>query len=152
MSTQPTEEVKKVKYGFGIDDTHCETDMFDSIEEVLEYAQASWDERDGNPFDSDCDYSGCIYVGTIERYGSSDFAPGLDEIADQMTDKFYSEHNIDDDADVQINKRKEAEAEFKAFIDKYFEMPCTHVANWNVGLYDLKERKWVERYGQKKED
>lgn len=144
-------EEKKIKYGFGIDDTHCETEMFDSIEEVLEYAQASWDEQDGNPFDSDCDYSGCIYVGTIEHYAPSDFAPDIDDIADTMTDKFYSEHNIDDDADVQVYKRKEAEAELKAFINKYFDIPCTYIASWNVGCYDLKERKWVERYDQPKE-
>ena len=134
-------EEKKIKYGFGIDDTHCETDMFDSIEEVLEYAQASWDEQDGNPFDSDCDYSGCIYVGTIERYEPSDFAPSLDDIADTMTDKFYCDHNIDDDADVQYYHRKEAEEEWKKFVNKYFDIPCTHIANWNVGIYDLKEHK-----------
>ena len=145
------QEEKKVKYGFGIDDTHCETDMFDSIEEVLEYAQASWDEQDGNPFDDCCDYSGCIYVGTIERYEPSDFAPSLDDIADTMTDKFYCDHNIDDDADVQYYHRKEAEEEWKKFVNKYFDIPCTHIANWNVGLYDLKEHKWIERYDQPKE-
>lgn len=142
----------KVKYGFGLDDVSCETEMFYSIEEVLKYAQASWDEQDGNPFDSDCDYSGCIYVGTIDCYEPSDFAPTLKDIADQMTDQFYSDHNIDNDDEVHIANRKEAEAEWKAFVNKYFDIPCTHIASWNVGLYDLKEHKWVERYDQPKEE
>lgn len=38
---------KKLKYVFGTSDTHCEADFFDTIEEVIEYAQASWDDKDG---------------------------------------------------------------------------------------------------------
>lgn len=142
---------KKLKYAFGMSDTRCEADLFDTIEEVIEYAQASWDDKDGNPFDEDCDYSGCIYVGTAETYEPADFAPSLDDIADQMTDRFYCDHNIDDDADVQYYKKEEAQKEWREFINKYFDIPCTIIANWNVGIYDLKEHKWVERY-DKKED
>lgn len=140
---------KKLKYAFGTSETRCEADLFDTIEEVIEYAQASWDDKDGNPFDEYCDYSGRIYVGTAETYEPADFAPSLDDIADQMTDMFYSDHNIDDDADVQISKRKEAEEKWKAFVNEHFDIPCTIIANWNVGIYDLKEHKWVERYDKK---
>ena len=136
---------KKIKFGFGTSETHCEADMFDTVEELLEFAQASWDKKDGNPFDSDCEYSGCIWVGTAETFEPSDFAPSLDDIADQMTDQFYCEHNIDDDADVQIDKRKEAEEEWKSFVNKYFDLPCTMSCNW-FGMYDLKEHKWLEKY------
>ena len=141
-----TMEEKKIKYGFGTSDTHCEPWTFDSVEELLEYAQDSWDSQDGNPFDEDCEYSGYIYVGVAKTLEPSDFAPSLDDIADTMTDKFYSEHNIDDDADVQIVKHKEAEEELKAFINKYFDLPCTMVTNWNIGLYNLKEHSWAEKY------
>ena len=58
---------KKLKYAFGTSDTHCEADFFDTIEEVIEYAQASWDDKDGNPFDEDCDYSVCSIVGRYSR-------------------------------------------------------------------------------------
>ena len=139
-------ENKTIKFGWGIDEDHCEAEMYDSVEELLEYAQASWDEQDGDPFDSDCEYSGCIHVGTAETFEPSDFAPSLDDIADQMTDRFYSEHNIDDDADVQIARRKEAAEEWKALVNKYFDLPCTMATNWCVGMYDLKEHKWVEKY------
>ena len=141
-----SQEEKKVKYTFGVNDTHCEADLFDTIEEVIEYAQASWDDKDGNPFDEDCDYSGCIYVGTAETYEPADFAPSLDDIADQMTDRFYNDHNIDDDQDVTYSKKAEAQKEWREFINKYFDIPHTIIANWNVGIYDLRERKWVERY------
>lgn len=139
-------EEKKIKFGWGLEDTHCEPETYDTVEELLKYAQESWDNQDGNPFDSDCDYSGCIYVGTAETFEPSDFAPTLDDIADQMTDRFYSDHNIDDDADVQITKHKEAEQEWKAFVNKYFDIPCTIITNWCIGLYDLEEHKWIEKY------
>ena len=47
--------------------------------------------------------------------------------------------NIDDDADVQYYKKEEAQKEWREFINKYFDIPCTIIANWNVGIYDLKE-------------
>jgi len=132
-------------FGFGTDEEHCESETFETVEALLEYAQYSWDDKDGNPFDEDCDYSGCIYVGTAENFEPADFAPSLDDIADQMTDKFYCEHNVDDDADVQISKRKEAEEKWKAFVNEHFDIPCTMTCNW-FGLYSLTEHKWVERY------
>ena len=143
---------KKLKYAFGVSDTHCKADLFDTIEEVIEYAQASWDDKDGNPFDEDCDYTGCIYVGTADIYEPADFAPSLDDIADKMTDKFYSDHNIDDDQVVTFCRKEEARKEWREFVNKYFDIPCTIIANWNVGIYDLKERKWVNRYDKIKED
>lgn len=136
---------KTLLFGFGTDEEHCEADTFETIEELLKYAQASWDEKDGNPFDEDCDYSGFIYVGTAENFEPADFAPSLDDIADQMTDRFYCEHNVDDDADVQISKRKEAEEKWKAFVNEHFDIPCTMTCSW-FGLYDLKAHKWAERY------
>ena len=139
-------EETKVKFGWGINETHCENDTYDTVEELLEYAQASWDEKDGNPFDSDCEYSGAIYVGIARTFEPADFAPSLDDIADTMTDKFYCENNIYDDADVQVYHNREAEAEWKAFVNKYFDIPCTIVTNWCIGLYDLKEHKWLEKY------
>lgn len=146
-------EEEKIKYGFGLSDTECFCDMFDTVEEVIEFAEHCYNNPDGNYWDEDMDdYPDCIYIGTIEHHTASDFAPTLDDIADTMTDEFYSEHNIDDDADVQISNRMEAETEWKAFIDKYFDIPCTYMSNWNVGVYDLKEHKWVERYGNDKEE
>ena len=139
------EKEQKIKYGWGIDETHCEAESYDTVEELLEYAQASWDDKDGNPFDEDCEYSGTIHVGVMEYFEPADFAPSLDSIADDMTDQFYSEHNIDDDADVQINNRKEAEQAWKEFVNKYFELPGTCCCNW-FGLYDLEEHKWLEKY------
>lgn len=140
-------EEKKIKFGWGTCEEHCEADTYDTVNELLEAAQESWDNMDGNPFDSDCEYSGCIYVGIAESFEPADFAPSLDDIADQMTDRFYSDHNIDDDADVKVyHNRSQAEQEWKAFINKYFDIPCTIITNWCIGLYDLKEHKWIEKY------
>lgn len=139
-------EEKKIQFAFGIEeDGPCVGGKFNSIDELLEYAQSSWDEMDGNPFDEDCEYRGRIYVGVVNDYEPSDFAPSLDSIADDMTDNFYSEYPIDDDADVQINNRKEAEEEWKKFVNKYFETPCGWTCTW-FGVYDLKEHKWCEKY------
>ena len=138
-------EETKVKYGFGLDEEHCECDKFDSIEELLEYAQASWDEQDGNPFDSDCDYSGLIYVGVMEDLAEEEFAPSLDWIADDMTDRLYCDHLSGDFGDVQIRNRKEAEEAWKEFVRKYFELPCHFSCNW-FGIYDLKEHKWYDKF------
>ena len=143
---------KEIRFGWGIDDTHCEPETYESVEKLLKYAQESWDNQDGNPFDSYSNYSGCIYVGTAETFEPADFAPSLDDIADQMTDRFYSNHNIDDDADVQYYKSDEAQKEWREFINKYFDIPCsTIIANWNVGIYDLKEHKWVNRFDNKED-
>lgn len=136
---------EKVKFGFGLDQEHCETDMFDSIEELLEYAQASWDEKDGNPFDEDCDDCGSIFVGTIKSHTPYDFAPSLDDIADQMTDSFYNDLNVDDNGDVQICHKEEAEKLWKEFVDKYFDIPCSCSTQW-FGEYDLVEHKWIDKY------
>jgi hypothetical protein len=145
-------EEKKVKYGFGLSDTECFCDMFDTVEEVIEFADGCYKNPDGNYWDEDMDdYPDCIYIGTIEHHTASDFAPSLDDIADQMTDSFYCEYNIDDNKDVSILNRKDAEVEWKAFIEKYFEIPGTYMATWNVGIYDLKEHKWVEQFGKNKE-
>ena len=63
-----------------------------------------------------------------------------------MTDRFYCDHPIDDDADVQYYKKEEAQKEWHEFINKYFDIPCTYIAEWVVGRYDVKTRKWVEKY------
>ena len=137
---------EKVKFGWGIEEEHCECETYDSVEELLKYAQSSWDEMDGNPFDDCCDYTGCIYVGIARTYEPADFAPTLDDIADQMTDRFYCENNVDNDADVQYYHRKEAEEEWKKFVNKYFDIPHTIVTDWCIGCYDLKEHKWVKKF------
>lgn len=145
---------ERKKYAFGTEITHCEADLFDTIEELIEYAQFSWDEKNGNPFDEDGDYTGCIYVGTAETYEPADFAPSLDDIAGQMTGTLLHFQNgvpIYDDQDVTYCKKEEAQEEWCEFINKYFDIPCTIIANWNVGIYDLKEHKWVERYEKNKE-
>lgn len=145
-------EEKKVKYGFGISDTQCFGDEFDTLEELIAFAQDAHDNPDGNYWDEDWDedqYTHCINVGTIENITPMDFAPTLDDIADQMTDSFYCRHNIDDDAEIKFHPTKEAEEAYKAFIEKYCDMPCQFVCQWTVGVYDLKEHKWVERYGIK---
>ena len=85
------------------------------------------------------------------RIATTLFAPSLDDIADQMTDRFYSDFNIDDYQDVTCSKKAEAQKEWREFINKYFDIPCTIIANWNVGIYDLKEHKWVERYDTKED-
>ena len=138
------EEEKKVKYGFGLatDETHCFCDEFDTVEELIEFAKDAWETMDSAYFNEDDEY--CIIIGVIEHHAPSDFAPNLDSIADEMTELFYSECNIDDDADVQIANRKEAEEEWKKFVNKYFDIPCTYTCDWSVGVYDLKEDKWVE--------
>jgi hypothetical protein len=88
------------------DETRCDAYIFDTIEEVIKYAQLSWDIKDGYPFDDDLHFTGYIYVGTANTHEPADFAPSLDDIADQMTDKFYCNLNIDDDADVQYDKKE----------------------------------------------
>ena len=133
---------EEVKFGFGVSERHCETDMFDSVEELIAYVQKLWDDKD-NLFD---DGEETIHVGLINSYSPSDFAPSLDDIADTMTDKFYCDHNIDDDADVQYYHRKEAEEEWKKFVNKYFEIPCTHIAEWEIGVYNLRTHEWVEKF------
>lgn len=137
-------KVNEVKFGFGLSDTHCFCEMFDSVQELLEFAIAAWDEQNSDIFNEDDE--NVIYVGTIYYYTPSDFAPSLDDIADQMTDRFYCDHPIDDDADVQYYKKEEAQKEWHEFINKYFDIPCTYIAEWVVGKYDVKTHKWVEKY------
>ena len=52
---------------------------------------------------------------------------------------------IDDDAEVNYSPREEAKKEFEAFIEKYFDIPCTLIGYADVGWYDLKEHKWIEK-------
>lgn len=139
-------ENKEPKYVFGIEDTHCESELFNTVDEVIEYAQHSWDVKDDNPFDECADYTGRIYVGTAETYEPADFAPSLSDIADQMTDRFYCEHNINDDQDVTFCKKDNVQNEWREFVNKHFSIPYNIIANWNIGIYDLNGRKWVERY------
>ena len=135
---------EKVKFGFGLDQEHCETDMFDSIEELLECAQASWDEKDGMPFDDEED-GNVIFVGTIEHHVPSDFAPSLDDIADQMAESFYDKCNVDDFGGVSICHQAEANKIWKEFVDKYFDIPCSYTTQW-FGKYSLIEHKWIDKY------
>lgn len=136
---------KKNQFAFGMDETRCESGKFSSVEELLESAQSSWDEMDGNPFDEDCEYSGLIWVGFVEDFEPASFAPTLDWVADYMTDEFYGNYNIDDDSEVQINNKEEAKEAWKEFVNKYFEMPCNWDGMW-FGVYNLKEHCWEEKF------
>lgn len=133
---------EKVKFGFGLSETHCETEEFDTIDELLMNAQSLWDNGDA-PFEVADKH--ILFVGTIESHIPSDFAPSLDDIADQMTDIFYTDLNVDDNGGVQICHKEEAEEKWKEFVDKYFDIPCTHTTIW-FGEYDLAEHKWVKKY------
>lgn len=142
-------EEKQTKYTFGIDEEHCFSDKFDTVEELIAFAKDAYEHPDGNYWDEDWDedeYPHCIFIGISETIKPSDVAPSLDDIADQMTDKFYCDKNIADDADVHVCHKEEAEKEWKAFVEKYFDLPHTIVATW-IGYYDLKENKWIERDG-----
>ena len=134
----------RIQFAFGTDEERCESDKFDSVQELLEYAQSSWDEMDGNPFDEDCEYSGLIWVGVVEDFEPADFV-SLDGIADDMTDKFYCQYPIDDNSDVQILNKEEAKKALREFANKYFDLPCRWTFNW-FGVYDLTEHKWHEKY------
>jgi hypothetical protein len=143
---------QNIKYCFGLSQERCGTDTFDTIDELLEFAEKCYKDCDGEYWDYDgCtfpdDYKSVIYIGIACEVEPKDFAPSLDDIADQMTDSFYSEHPIDDDQDVQITDRKEAEKAWDEFVTKYFELPCSITATW-IGTYDLKKHDWVEKFGK----
>lgn len=133
-------EEKKL-FGFGVDDTKLFAETFDTVDELIKFAQKEYNEQNEEYFDED---QHCILVSYVKQVSASDFAPSLDDIADQMTDKFYSEHNIDDDSDVTYNPKDEAEKEWKAFIEKYFDIPYTLIGYAYVGWYNLKEHEWIE--------
>lgn len=137
---------EKVKYCFGLNQEHHGGDTFDSIEELIEYAENAYKNPDGHYWDEDMDdYPETIFIGVAHFHSPKDFAPSLGNIADQMTDSFYCECNVDDDADVQIVNRREAEEAWEAFVEKYFEIPHTMTAVW-IGMYDIKEKKWVDKF------
>lgn len=103
---------KIVKYGFGLSDTECFCDEFDTIEELIAFAEDAYKNQDGNYWDEDMDiYPAQIYVGTIEKHAPSDFAPSIVEIADDITDSFYNEQNIDENEPVKVFNKTEAEKE-----------------------------------------
>ena len=132
---------KKKLFGFGVNDTKLFAETFDTVEELIEFAQKEYDEQNEDYFDED---EHCILVSHVEEVSASEFAPSLDDIADQMTDRFYCQHPINDDADCDYSNKEEAEKEWKAFIEKYFDIPCTLIGYADVGWYNLKEHKWIE--------
>lgn len=137
-----------IQYCFGLTQERCGTDLFDTIEELIEYADDCYKLADGDYWDEDSDdYPDVIYIGVAHKIAPMDYAPSLDDITDMMTDKFYCDNNIDDDQDVVITDRKAAQAAWETFIKKYIEMPCSVTATW-IGQYDIKEHKWVEQYGK----
>ena len=142
------EQEQKPVYCFGTDQERCGPDDFDTIEELIAFADACYKDPDGDYWD-DCadEYPQVIFIGISHSIVPKDFAPSLDSIADQMTDSFYCEHNIDDDAEVQIKNRKEAQEAWDAFVDKFFEMPHSKTCTW-IGEYDIKEHKWLQVYGK----
>ena len=142
-------EEKKQKYGFGLSDTECFCDEFDTIEELIAFAENAYKNPDGNYWDEDMDdYLSQIYVGTIERHQPSDFAPSLEEVAGSITDSFYCKHSIDDNEDVRVIGHQDAEKEWEAFVNKHFSLPCDYTTDW-FGIYDLEKHEWVETWGVK---
>lgn len=140
--------MKEVKYCFGLCQERCFGDTFDTIEELVEFAEDCWKNPDGNYWDEDMDdYTDTIFIGVADFPTPHDVAPSLNDIADQMTDSFYCEYHIDDDADVLILNRQEAEKEWKEFVNKYFELPHSMTCRW-IGTYDLKKHDWVEKFGK----
>lgn len=136
-----TEEKKM--YGFGVNDTILFGETFETLDELIEFAQAEYDNENSGYFDDEDQH--CIIVSAVKRVVPFDFAPSLDDIAEQMTDRFYSEHNIDDDAEASYHPEEEAKKEWKAFVEKYFDIPFTLIGYADVGWYDLKEHRWVEK-------
>jgi hypothetical protein len=141
-------EGKKLKFGFGLNDTHCFGETFDTVDEVIEFAQEEYDSQNSDYFNKWIDEH-CIYVGIAEEVSALDYAPSIDDILDQMTDSFYCDHNIDDDDICHItDKREIVEKEYNDFISKYFELPnnITLTTFWNIGVYDLKKHEWIEKF------
>lgn len=134
---------KQIKFGFGTDEERCFCDEFDTVQDLINFATEEWDNQNSDYFNDDDE--NIIYVGVIEHHMPSDFAPSLFDIADQMTDKFYSDLDPDDDSNCEYVNKEEAEREFKAFIDKYFCLPFDYTTVWNVGRYDVKSHQWVEK-------
>ena len=134
---------EEIKYGFGLCKERCFADTFDTIDDLLYFAKRQWDNLDNEYFQED--NQNIIYIGVARSYEPFDFAPSLDEIAYSMDDSFYGECNIDDDEIVRVHDKEKAKEEYKAFINKYFELPCTIVCHW-IGTYDLKGNDWVERF------
>jgi len=135
-------EEKKNLFGFGVNDTRLFAETFDTVEELIEFAQKEYDNQNEDYFDED---QHRILVSYVKEVSAWDFAPSLDVIADDMTDRYYSEHNLDEDAEVDYSPKDEARKEWEAFVKKYFEVPFTLIGYANVGWYDLKEHKWEEK-------
>lgn len=140
-----TQNKKEIKYAFALNDTDIEEGIFDSVEELIQYAQKSWDSMDGNPFDEDCEYSGLINIMVADILEPYEFAPSLDDIADQITDALYSSHNVDCDEDVKVRNEAEAKKDWEAFVNKYFRLPFNVTSNCDIGTYDLVNHKWVKK-------
>lgn len=135
-------EEKKKLFGFGVNDTILFAETFDTVEELIEFAQKEYDDENDVYFDED---QHCILVSYVEKVCAWDFAPSLDDIADDMTDRYYSEHNLDEDAEVDYSPKDEARKEWEAFIKKYFYVPFTLIGYADVGWYNLKEHKWENK-------
>jgi len=98
--------MEKKLFGFGVNDTNIFGDTFDTVEELIEFAQKEFDGENGDYFDDEDVH--CILVSHVKKVRPFDFAPSLDDIADQMNDRFYSEHAIDDDAEVGYYPKEDA--------------------------------------------
>lgn len=133
---------EKELFGFGVNDTQLFGETFETVGELIAFAQTEYDNENSDFFDEEDQCR--ILVSKVKKVSPSDFAPSLDDIAEQMTDRFYSEHAIDDDAEASYYPKEEAEKEWTAFVEKYFDIPCTLIGYADVGWYDLKEHCWVE--------
>lgn len=139
-----TIEEKKL-YGFGVKGTSLFGETFEAVDELIEFAQTEYDNKNSDYFDDEDQH--CIFVSAVKRVTPFEFAPSLDDIVDQITACFYSAHNIDDDAEANYHPKEEAKKEWKAFIEKYFDLPYMLIGYADVGWYNLKEHRWVEKKG-----
>lgn len=130
------------KFGFGRNDDHVFGDLFGSVDEVIGFAQRAYDQDDGRYFHDE--EHPVIHVFSIRDLAVTEFMPSLDDIAEEMADKFFDEYPIDCADGVKIPDRKSAEADWEAFVEKHFRLPYTSVADDIIGRYDLKAHRWLK--------
>lgn len=131
------------KFGFGhsIDD-HVFSDLFDSVDEVIGFAEQVWKDRDKDYFYDD--KHSIITVWYVRELDISEFVPDIDDIAGRIEEMFYDECPLEYELKVEIVDRDAAKADWRAFVGKYFRLPCKYVSDGEVGRYDLKAHKWIK--------
>ena len=142
-------EEKKELFGFGLNDEKIFDISFETVEELIDFAVQEWDAQNSDYFNEDDENA--ILIGHVKYLSPRDCAPSLDDIAETMQNIFYDNYCTEDCGDVEYENKPEVLAEFHAFLDKYFDLPCTMCGYADIGWYDVKERRWIEKF-EKKED